>query len=219
MRPLVLTRPEPGLSQSAARARSMGLTIIEWPLFRIEAVAWAVPAADKYDAILLSSANAIRAAGSGLSQLLTLPVYAVGQATADVARDAGLTVIATGDGGIDRLIADIPQDARLLHLVGKDRVVPQFKREMESLTVYRSVADPSPPPADLSGAVIAVHSPRAGARLSELVGKRDGISIAAISMAAAAACGGGWMEMVAADNPTDSQLLSLAATLCQTGAQ
>ena len=79
MKPLVLIRPEPGLTASAARARAMGLEVVEWPLFHIETIAWTIPDVRNYDAILLTSANAVRMSGSGLSQLFQLPVFAVGQ--------------------------------------------------------------------------------------------------------------------------------------------
>ena len=45
MRKLLLLRPEPGLSASAERARSMGLDAIACPLFRVEPVEFCADAA------------------------------------------------------------------------------------------------------------------------------------------------------------------------------
>jgi uroporphyrinogen-III synthase len=47
-----------------------------------------------------------------------------------------------------------------------------------------------------------------------LISERSGIAIAAISTAAAKACGEGCMSVEAAVEPTDSALLALAARLC-----
>ena len=86
MRTLLLLRPEPGLSASAERARSLGLDVITAPLFGVEPVVWQLPTPATYDALLLTSANAIRHGGDGLAQLKHLPVHAVGSATAEAAR-------------------------------------------------------------------------------------------------------------------------------------
>ena len=56
------------------------------PLFSVESLAWKVPDAASFDALLLTSANAVRQAGAGLTQLRGLPVHAVGAATATAAR-------------------------------------------------------------------------------------------------------------------------------------
>ena len=66
MRKLLLLRPEPGLSASAERARALGLEVIACPLFAIEPVEWEAPDPADYDALLLTSANAVRHGGHGL---------------------------------------------------------------------------------------------------------------------------------------------------------
>src|SRR3546814_9776925 len=52
--------------------------------------------AQDFDALLLTSAFAAREAGPEIARLATLPVYAVGDATARAAEAAGLTVAMTG---------------------------------------------------------------------------------------------------------------------------
>ena len=47
MKPLLILRPEPGNGASAARARSLGLTPLQCPLFAIEPTPWSAP----YDAV------------------------------------------------------------------------------------------------------------------------------------------------------------------------
>jgi uroporphyrinogen-III synthase len=71
----------------------------------------------------------------------------------------------------------------------------------------------------LQGLVAAVHSPRAGARLAELSAERDRTAIAAISPAAAEACGTGWERVECAVRPDDDSLLAVAALLCHTSAR
>src|SRR5262245_7688966 len=66
MRKLLLLRPEPGLSASAERARSMGLEVVRCPLFHVEPVEWEAPDPAAFGALLLTSANAMRHGGRQL---------------------------------------------------------------------------------------------------------------------------------------------------------
>lgn len=214
MRPLVLLRPEPGLSQSMARAQAAGLTAIACPLFAIQSVSWKAPEPSNYDALLLTSANAIRHGGKELATLSALPVHAVGDATAEAARQAGFTVASVGSGGVDALLATLAPGLRLISPGGEDRHVPP--REVDMVTVYRAAAVADPELPTERDCVFAVHSPRAGARLAELAVERADATIAAISGAAAATCGPDWREIAVAERPDDESLLALAARLCQT---
>ena len=216
MRKLLLLRPEPGLSASMARAEALGVEVIPCPLFRIEPVEWEVPEPARYDAMLLTSANAVRNAGGRLERLNALPVHAVGEATAAAAREAGLRVVNTGWAGASELLATLPRSARLLHLAGEHLRRPDSGHRIDTRTVYRSavIDEPGLPP--LEGLVAAVHSPRAGGRLAELANARGDTMIAAISPAAAEACGHGWERVESAIRPDDESLLALAAMLCHT---
>ena len=219
MRRLAILRPEPGASATVERARTFGLDAFALPLFEVAAVAWEVPHADQFDALLLTSANAVRHGGKGLDQLRQLPVYAVGIATAAAARAAGFEVATCGDGGVKQLLGSILPDVRLLHLCGEHRTAAEPRQKITALAVYRS--SPLPAPDDLrqiAGQAVAVHSPRAGRRLAELVDQsgidRGAIRIAAISAAAAAAAGTGWERIEAAAAPDGAALLALASRLC-----
>jgi len=220
MRRLVIVRPEPGASATAAAAARLGLNPIVMPMFAVEPVNWQAPDVRDFDALLLTSANAIRHGGGELGKLRGLPVYAVGEATAAQAREAGFTVAETGAGGVETLLERIEPGLRLLHLCGKHRRRPAAARQaIMPLAVYRSA-----PLAEVAGLeriggeVVAIHSPRAGARLAELVAGEgidiSGTAIAAISAEAALAAGGGWQSVEAAEEPSDSSLLALAARLC-----
>ena len=215
MRKLLLLRPEPGLSASAARARALGLEVVTCPLFQVGPVAWDAPDPGSFDALLLTSANALRHGGARLDKLTALPVQAIGSATADAALDAGFRVETVGDSDISGLLDKLPSGLRLLHLAGEDHCDTGDPR-IERRIVYRSkaIADPGLPP--LQGLVAAVHSPRAGKRMAELAESRSATAIAAMSRAAADACGSGWERVEAAERPNDNSLLALAASLCHT---
>lgn len=216
MRRLIVLRPEPGASRTVERARALGLETISLPLFRIEPIDWRAPDAGVFDALLLTSANAARQAGSQLTRLSGLPVYAVGEATAEAARETGLDVAAAGPGRVDDLLAGMPPELRLLHLCGEDRRIPTSPaQEIVTVPVYRAVPLPASP-AGFHGAVLAVHSPRAGQRLEEITpaAVRPTIRVAAISDAAAEAVGEGWESVESAPMPNDPALLALAARLC-----
>lgn len=215
MRKLLILRPEPGASATATAATSLGLNPVACPLFAIEPVAWSVPDAAAFNALLLTSANAVRHAGAGLGQLAALPVVAVGETTAQAARRAGFDVRSVGGAGVEALLATLPGSQKLLHLCGEDRASVEHAHDIVTRTVYRARALPNPDLPDLSGWVVAVHSPRAGARFAELVPDRGHISIAAISAAAASACESGWERIEHAARPSDAALLALAARLCQ----
>lgn len=219
MRRLVILRPEPEASASVKRAAKLGLDAIAAPLFAIEPVAWDPPAQDGFDALLLTSANAVRFGGDKLKALRGLPVHAVGDATAAAARDAGFDIASSGDWGVDRLLASIDAGLRLLHPCGEHRREPEASQMITAVPVYRAAElAPSDALRELGGQTAAVHSPRAAERLARVVDelgvRRESIRIAAISTAAATAAGGGWDACEAAERPGEAALLALAARLC-----
>lgn len=203
------------MTASADRARALGLDVLQCPLFRVEPVQWEAPDPARFDALLITSANAIRHGGPPLEKVRALPVQAVGAATAACARKSGFTVTGVGEGNVAELLRALPPDMRLLHLAGETHRTPDDPRILRRV-VYRSmaIAEPQLPP--LGQLVIAVHSPRAGARLAALATDRRTTLIAAISEAAADACGGGWARNAVAPRPDDESLLALAASLCHT---
>lgn len=213
MSKVVVLRPEPGATATLARAEAAGIAAIAIPLFEVAPVAWAVSDAGDYDALLLTSANAARHGGAGLVALRELPAYCVGEATAAAAREAGLNVVGTGVSDANGLLAQVPRGLRLLRLTGADYLAIDG---VSHVVVYDSQAIDPPPSLDaVAGNVAMVHSPRAGQRLAELVEARGDIAIAAISAAAADACGDGWRDVRSIAKPIDGALLALAAELCQ----
>lgn len=214
-RPVLVLRPQPGADHTAARAADIGLRAIVAPLFRIVPRPWAPPEKSS-DALLLTSANAARMLDDRLDRASR--IYAVGEATAAAAREAGFDVARTGEAGVAELISQAVADGvrSMLHLAGADRTSfdPRGMR-IETQIVY--AAEPCEMSAALADALNAkavalLHSARAARRFRELAGARH--RIAAISPAVLAAAGAGWEERVAAAHPTDDALLAAAARLC-----
>lgn len=219
MRRVAVLRPEPGASATVERARARGLDAFAIPLFAIEPVDWPAPDPGDFDALLLTSANALRSAGQQLAGLRALPVHAVGAATAEAAREAGFDIASTGDAGVERLLGSIEPGLRLLHLCGEDRRTSATGgHQVTAVPVYRARPRDEADLGQAEGSVALIHSPRAGERFARLVDElgiaRATIAIAAISGAAAAAAGGGWASVEAAESPDDDALLALAERLC-----
>jgi uroporphyrinogen-III synthase len=214
---LLILRPEPGASETAARAREMGLTPVVAPLFAIEGLDPGPVDATGYDAVLLTSANGARHAPAGLTGL---PCFAVGDGTASAARRAGFADvrIGPGDGGGATAMIAAAGLGRVLHLCGREHLpVERSGVAIERRVVY--AAEPTAPERFEGPAVAMIHSPRAGARFAQIVQDRSSIALAAISAAAAEAAGDGWAAKAVAAAPRDQALLELAAKLCNTGAE
>jgi uroporphyrinogen-III synthase len=220
---LLILRPEPGASATAARAKALDLDPVIAPLFEVRPLAWEPPA-EPPDAILLTSANAPRHGGEAMTPLLALPCFAVGEATQAAARAAGFRDVRTGPSDGAALMEPIAAAGirRLLHLCGRDHVPlahPAFT--VERRAVYAAEAAGGFPEAAEAalreGALVLVHSPRAGALLARLAGTKQRAEIAAISKAAALAAGPCWRAVHVAARPRDEALLELAAKLCNTG--
>jgi uroporphyrinogen-III synthase len=217
MRRVIVLRPEPAASETVARAVRRGLDARSIPLFEIEPLQWQPPDAEQFDALLVTSANAVRFAGPALRELRSLPVYAVGEASAAAARDAGFAVAAGGDNGVEDLVGGIDPRLRLLHLAGEHRSA--MSRPAVVVPVYRARLINAPGHMrEAEGAVVLVHSPRAGRAFADAADRlqlhRASIKIAAISAAAAEAAGEGWVAVEFATQPTDDALLALAERLC-----
>lgn len=225
MVPLVVIRPEPGCAATVAAARAARIETHGFPLFEIAAKSWEGASAQAYDALLVGSANALRHGGLGLRGLTGLPVLAVGETTAQAARETGFAVAGVGSGGLQSLLDNLPPGCtRLLRLAGEERVAlaPPPGVQMDERVVYTS--RPVPFPADLikllaEPAIIALHSADAARHLSaQCVShgiRRARLRIAALSPRIGAAAGDGWGEVAAAALPDDKALLALARQMCQ----
>lgn len=226
-RPLFVLRPEPGNAATSAVAKAHGLTVHSHPLFETMSVDWDAPDPARYVGVIMTSANAARLAGPQLQRFVHLPLYAVGEVTAEAARVAGFTSIVAGDGDVERLLGRIATLGlhRLLHLSGAD--IHPFEPhgvEMDRCVVYASLPlSPAPGLLDAieDGGVAMLHSPRAAKQFAAVIDAhgfdRSSLAIAAISKRTAESAGSGWQQVSVATLPRDHALLECALALCQTG--
>ena len=127
---VLVTRPHPDNEATAATLRGRGFEVLLAPMLRYEALAFQDEADSRYGAVIVTSANALR----GLEQhpsgqeLLKLPLFAVGERTAQAARRAGfVNVITAGDvAGLREAVTarakakELKKSSPLLYLAGAD---------------------------------------------------------------------------------------------------
>lgn len=212
---VLVLRPMPGNAETVERLEMVGVAASPTPLFAVEPVDWMPPPSGDADALLLTSANAVRQGGASLSTLRDLPAWCVGEATAAAARDAGLAVERVGTAGVAALLAGTSQ--RLLWLCGEQRseLSVRDKPRVVAIPVYRTVELPVPQTMLGEPCVALLHSSRAARRLAGLGVDRTNIAIVAISRDVAAAAGAGWRSVAVAPYPADTEMVAIAAKLCQ----
>jgi uroporphyrinogen-III synthase len=149
---LLLTRPEPDAERTAATLRRRGHTVVVAPLIRIEVFADAEIGAGPWAAILVTSANAAHAIAvhQRKKALERVPVFAVGERSAQAMREAGFADVSSANGGVGdlaRLIGERTTPAfSLLYLAGADRAGDLGAKlaargfVVQTAVVYRAVA-------------------------------------------------------------------------------
>jgi uroporphyrinogen-III synthase len=159
---ILVTRPTPDNVTTATTLRGKGFDVLLAPMLRFEPIAFEPDADARFDAVLVTSVNALRALAetSVRQRWLTTPLYAVGERTAQAARDLGFASVmaASGDGASlrDLVIAQmrakaLKKSARLFYLAAADRAVDlddelsPFGFEVVTVTAYRMIAMPELP--------------------------------------------------------------------------
>ncbi|MCA1376882.1 MULTISPECIES: uroporphyrinogen-III synthase [unclassified Bradyrhizobium] len=128
---ILVTRPHPDNAATADNLRTRGHAVLLAPALKLEPVAFQGESEVSYDAVLVTSANAIRAIAPQLPDLglLVLPLFAVGEHTAAAAREAGFAEVIVAGGDAASLRDKVMQSARdkvlkknstLLYLAGAD---------------------------------------------------------------------------------------------------
>jgi uroporphyrinogen-III synthase len=95
---VLITRPEPGATETAARLTALGILPVIAPILSIVAKDIHVP--EYVAAVLLTSRNAVAACPPSLR---SRPVFAVGTATAAHAAEAGFSNVFNADGNAEAL--------------------------------------------------------------------------------------------------------------------
>ena len=221
--PVLAIRPEPGLSSTLALGRRMGLTMHGFALSRVVPVEWEVPSLQRFDALLIGSANAMRLGGENLDRLTSLPVHAVGEATAREARAAGFEIERLGKGGLQTVLDMVTPPVHYLRLVGNEYVELDWPEgaSFEPIQVYavqpRSFLEK---PAQLlkQDVVVLLHS---AAMTRQFVSEcdrlgvdRSRVTLAAMGSRIVEPAGEGWRAIHIAAEPSDEALLSMVRELC-----
>jgi uroporphyrinogen-III synthase len=149
---ILVTRPEPDGERTAQKLRERGCDVLLGPVLRIKHIDQADLGAGPWDAVAMTSANAAHALErhSRRLHIARLPVLTVGRRTAEAARAAGFTDIASANGNEQALAhligARVARGNKILYLAGEDRagdlataVAPHGVR-LEVVVVYRAVA-------------------------------------------------------------------------------
>lgn len=118
---ILITRPEPGASATAARVAALGFEPVLAPFLTIEVLNPRMPNPATIAAVLVTSGNALPAC---LPLFRDTPLLTVGDATADKARRMGFSRVVSA-GGDAAALADLirrtrrPEDGTLLLAVGQ----------------------------------------------------------------------------------------------------
>jgi uroporphyrinogen-III synthase len=121
---ILVTRPSEDGEEIARRLAAMGHQAFLAPLLRVEFLERALPDFTGVQAILVTSANGVRALARR-SVRRDIPVFAVGPQSTDAARGAGFTNVKSADGDAASL-ADMvsrradPKTGSLLHVAGEE---------------------------------------------------------------------------------------------------
>jgi len=226
---ILVTRSEPGASETAARLRAAGFEPVVEPVFAIAPIDAVIP---EFDALAFTSANGARQFAR-LSPRRDARVFCVGARTAQAARGTGFAEVVSADGDVhalaDLIARKLPQAMRLLHVGNAESRGDMAERLSAAghtarfVAVFRAVPVQSPGPhlaALLSGEAridaAMVHSPRAAAILASFAdsaGRREPLSIVAISQAAAAPLAGRASRVEIAATPDEASLISALARL------
>lgn len=123
---ILVTRPRPDAERTAARLEALALRPVIAPMLAPRFTGAPLPDAGAFAAVVATSANAVRAladhrAGRGF---IDLPLFAVGDHTANVARQAGFEAIRIAEGTLDALVKMISEnrpDGPLFHPAARHR--------------------------------------------------------------------------------------------------
>ncbi len=233
---VLVTRPQPDDETTATTLRARGFEVLRAPMLRFEPVAFQDDAEARFAAVIVTSANALRGIESQLAAmgLFKLPLFAVGEQTAAVARRAGFDQVTVANGGAaglrDCVLAGVKaktlkKGSTLLYLAGADlaRDLPGELGErgfsVVTLTTYRMIPVANLPretcDAFAANAVEAVlHYSRRSARAFLEAARSAGVEISALAIpqccisdaVAAVVRDAGAMQVMVAVSPDENAL-------------
>jgi len=201
---VLVTRPHPDDETTAAALRARGFEVLRAPMLRFEAVPFGDDEDADYGAVVVTSANALRAIAAKLadSRLLKLPLFAVGEHTAAAAREAGFGQVTAAKGGPsalrDLVLASVKSKqlkkaSTLLYLAGADLArdlageLGEKGFTVVTHTTYRMVPETNLP-REICDAFVAhqveavLHYSRRSARAFLEAARSGGVEISALAL-------------------------------------
>jgi uroporphyrinogen-III synthase len=143
---VLVTRPAEDSARTAAALEAAGHEALIAPLFVIRPLDHAIP--EQADAFIATSANALRHARLGQHHA-AIPIFVVGDATAEEARRRGFASVHSARGDSHDLAAmlacSMPQGGLCLYLAGADRRDAALRSmdqvfRLQTIETYRSAA-------------------------------------------------------------------------------
>jgi len=220
---LLVTRPEPGASATAARLAAIGYEPVVLPCLTIRTTTPRLP--EHPAALVITSGQAVPALPATLHHV---PAFCVGDATATKMRQAGFTRVESASGNADdlaRLV--VARHLPGLHLLAvgerqgltlarklREAGIPVLRRKVYAVTPARHLPEPvatALEAGEISGALFySAETARAFARLNPP--GTAGVTAYALSETVAAALQDlPWARIRAAVVPTEADLMALLA--------
>lgn len=222
-----VTRARPGAEATAARLREMGYEPLVAPLLEVRLLPGGPIDLAGIAALAFTSANGV-AAFVARSEGRSLPVFAVGAATAAAAREAGFASVTSADGDIAALASAIvvhaPFAGEVLHARPAEpagdltATLAASGVGARALTLYETA--PTPPDPDTAALIprldaVLLHSPKAARVLAGHLVDHPAPNLPALCLSEAVAAplvSSGLAAVRAAPDPTEAALLALLET-------
>ena len=219
---VLITRPEPGATRTLKALDVRGINATCLPLTEILPLEFETPTGN-FDAIIITSQNAISHGAALLRQFMALPVFVVGRRTADSLE--GHTIAAwaeTADALLPQINTTAPK--RLLYICGQTRR-PELEwglkaagNYVEAVEVYEAKPIESAPEAlrrffqIAQSTIVLLHAPSAVHALVSAINPRDipeTTQFLCLSAAIAAQLPPEWSNHIAiAERPDEASMLN-----------
>ncbi len=233
---VIITRAEPGHSQTLEHVRALGLTAMSAPMLDLVARDVPLPDFTEYGALLFTSANGVRffAERVNIAGICDLGAYCVGPATLEAAKHAGFEDCQNADGDAEDLAALIaehrtPSHGKLLHIANQAAAghMAQTLRTrgfgVDFLPLYAAHAARTPLQsvretlAASAPALVLVHSAKAAEAfkaLYELPRETPHMLVAVSEKAARPLAGAGFASTIIAERPNETTLMAALLAAC-----
>lgn len=159
---MLVTRAEPDAQATQARLAALDIRTVIAPLLVRQNLPAHLPPTEGFSAMVVTSANGLRALADQdlLPRVLHLPVFAVGDRTAEAARQLGFARVTSASGALDDLVATLARarlDGPVLYPAGRHlsadlaHALAPLGLMVATVTVYEMVGAPDLPAGCLAG--------------------------------------------------------------------